>query len=285
MMQVVALNELMMPKAMQLLFHFRESSLFLLNNLREHGPRRMHHPNSGNFRCVVDASETVRAVFCLANRGTLLAHGDPLENYTGLILEDIADEPIPVRGFLGPWDIITPLHQGYCERNPEFKATFHSREIMFTAHTNNHPGNPNNPAVRLLTPEDFSQWITLNDQYLTEEQLPVQVTADQRQKLFVEKTQKKHWWGCFDGQQMVGTASLNARFESIAQIGGVFTLPTYRRKGVARAAINRIFSDALNVHKIATLSIFAAEKNEAGQKMCERLGFARAGIFGLILGG
>lgn len=285
MMQVVALNEIMMPKAMNLLFHFRESSLFLLNNLREHGPRRRHHPNSGNFRCVIDAAETVRAVFCLVNRGTLLAHGDPLENYTNLILEDISEEPIPVRGFIGPWDIVNPLHQGYCELHSDFHATFSSREIMFTAQTMARPGTPNNPAVRLLTPDDFPQWAQLNSAYLHEEGLPSQITEEQRQKLFVEKTQRKYWWGCFDGPKMVGIASFNAHFETIAQLGGVYTLPDYRRKGVARAVINRIFSDATNVHKISTLSIFTGENNAGAQKLYESIGFQRAGIFGMILGG
>lgn len=284
MMQVVALNEIVLPRAMQLLYHFRESSLFLLNNLREHGPRRMHHPNSGNFRCVVDGQENVRAVFCLANRGNLLAHGDPVEDYTGLILEDISDEAIPIRGFIGPWDIVNPLHQRYCEHHSEFMTTFNNREALYTGSVLNRQKAPANASVRLLTINDFAQWVTLNTAYLQEENMPASVNEAERKLLFKEKTERKFWWGCFDGTQLVGIASINAHFEAIGQLGGLYTASAYRRKGVARALLNRIFNDAAVVHRMTTLSIFTGEKNAPAQALYEGSGFQRAGMFGMIFG-
>ena len=285
MLQVVPLNEIMMPKAMHLLLQFGESSLFLLNNLREHGPRRSQHPNSGNFRCVVDANDAVHAVFCLANRGTLLAHGDSLEDYTSLIVQDLTDNSIPLKGFIGPWEMIAPLSKAYGTLHPEFVPTLSRREAMMTANLTGRIILPNHPSVRLLTPQDFSDWLAVHTLYLEEEVIPQNISIEQQQKLFKERCQKKHWWGSFDGTQLTGIASLNAHFESLAQIGSVFTMPSHRRKGVAKAIINRVISDVSLIHRVTSISVFTSEENTPAQKLYAGLGFKHAGIFGMILTG
>lgn len=118
---------------------------------------------------------------------------------------------------------------------------------------------------------------------LREVGLPLQGTHEQRKVGFVRSAGLGHWWGGFDGERLLELAGITALYESVAQIGGVFTHPERRRGGPSRAAMTTLIHDAQRVHHLDRLFLFTGEQNIARQ-MYESLGFERFGHFGLFFG-
>ena len=92
-MQVEPLCDGNRAAALGLLERFEETSLFLLGNLAEHGPVLGPALTSGNFKCVVDDGQVV-AVFGLSRNGNLCLQSDRQRDYSRLILDACAQEPI-----------------------------------------------------------------------------------------------------------------------------------------------------------------------------------------------
>jgi hypothetical protein len=114
--------------------------------------------------------------------------------------------------------------------------------------------------VRALVPNDFDEWVKPNTDYLVEEGLPVQGTIAERKAQFVDQTKAGYWWGAFDNKQLVATAALNAIYGTIGQVGGVYTVPEKRRRGLARSAMLLLLNDSKNRHHLRRLSYLRASR-------------------------
>ena len=93
-----------------------------------------------------------------------------------------------------------------------------------------------------------------------------------------------HWWGAFDGARLVSLIGITAMHETIAQIGGVFTVPELRRTGLSRDVMVTLMRDAHLIQRLDRLFLFTGEENMAARKMYEALGFESFGHFGLFFG-
>ena len=79
-----------------------------------------------------------------------------------------------------------------------------------------------------------------------------------------------------DGQ-IVAKAGTNAQGFHWLQIGGVYTLPAYRNKGLAAAAVAHLIkTHSAEAHGFA---LFVKTANTAAGRVYEKLGFAQCGLF------
>jgi RimJ/RimL family protein N-acetyltransferase len=259
-----------------------ESSLFLLGNLADQGPRLGSHLNSGNFRLVCEG-ESIVAVFCLTRRGNLLLQTGGREDLGALVLEACRAEPIPIQGVIGEWRAAQSVWQLLCS-DPGFEPHASPREVLYGRDLPHAPGAGSTLPVRLLHADDFDQWNLVNAAYSAEVRLPVQGMREERLAMFSSQAERRHWWGYFDGGELIATVSLNALYERIGQVGGVYTRPGYRGRGVARIAMEKLMTDAWQLHRLERLILFTGEDNRAARALYEALGFGIRDYFGLLFG-
>ena len=259
-----------------------ESSLFLLGNLLEQGPRLGEHLNSANFR-IVREGEAIVAVFCLTRRGNLLLQTGGREDLGALVLESCRGEPLPIRGVIGEWRAAQSVWQLLCaDRN--FEPALSQREVLYGRDLPHAPGAQSTLPVRALRADDFERWNLVNAAYCAEVHVPVDGTREERLAMFSNQAERGHWWGYFDGGELITTVSLNALYGRIGQVGGVYTRPGYRGRGLARITMEKLMRDSWQRHRLERLILFTGEDNRGARALYEALGFERRGYFGLLFG-
>jgi ribosomal protein S18 acetylase RimI-like enzyme len=266
-----------------------DTSLFLLSTLSALGPRLGHHLNSGNFRFVEEEGQVVM-VFCLTRRGNLLVQSGGRTDLAEQVFEACETEPIEVRGIVGEWPMAEALWK-LLRADPRFEPTHTLKDVLYRMMLEGMPArdvpawDAGSVNVRLLEAADFVQWERLNTAYFAELSLPLQATLEQRRNDFLARVRSGLWWGAFDDcYDMVSIASLNATYGSLGQVGGVYTVPAERRKGLSRAVMQLLIEDCRTRLGFEKLVLFTGEDNSSARKLYESLGFEAAGGFGLLMG-
>jgi predicted GNAT family acetyltransferase len=262
---------------------YPETSLLLLSNIRAFGTRLGESLYSGNLKALCEGDE-LRGVFCLTRGGSLLAQTGGDAKLVPAILRACREEMIPIRGVLGEWTVTKALWDSLCLAG--LTPTFESKEIMYRVNLREPLPEPRATAaaVRRLNPADHSQWEQLTGDFVREVGLPLQGTEDQRKSAFVRSAVLGHWWGAFEGERLVSLVGITALHDTIAQIGGVFTLPDHRRCGLSATVMIMLMHDAHDHHRLDRLFLFTGEDNVAARRMYESLGFESFGHFGLFFG-
>jgi predicted GNAT family acetyltransferase len=258
-----------------------ESAQFLINNLREHGATLSEHKNSGNFKALRVGGEIV-GVFCLARRGNVYVQlSSPQPE---IILDACANEAIGLKGFVGDWNSVEPVYRLFKERNPTFVAGYESKEILYSKTLRKGDREIAHDArVRLLTPADFSRWIGLRRAFLLELGVPSDGSDEQMRSDFESAVASKCWWGLFQGNDLVAQTALNSKGDTVGQVGGVFTQPALRKRGLARAVMFHMLKDCRDFHGHTKSILFTGETDFPAQKLYESMGYARIGFFALVL--
>ena len=261
-----------------------DTSLFLLSTLAALGPRLGHHLNSGNFRLIEEEGQIV-AVCCLTRRGNLLVQAGGRTDLAEQVFEACETETIEVRGVVGEWPMAEALWK-LLRADPRFETTHNLKDILYRLMLNRKPDTRVESAnVRALDAGDFVQWERLNSAYFAELSLPLQATLEQRRTDFIVRIRSGLWWGAFDdGYELVSIAALNATYGSLGQVGGVYTRPADRRKGLSRTVMQLLIADCARRLHFEKLVLFTGEDNMPARKLYESLGFEPAGAFGLLLG-
>jgi len=273
-----------LPEVKAFLEQNRETSMFLLSNIENYGLRLTEEMFSGNFKCLRSQGR-VHAVFCLSRGGVLLAQTNGSEDFSKEILKACQEEEVPVDGVLGEWKTAEGLWRALLNQDRSLQTSFQSKERLYSLPLRQERNVKDIPeGVRNLQIADFEVWEKLNNDYLTEEGLPLRGTREQRRKNFERRTASGYWWGLWEGESLVSIAAYNARYGPIGQVGGVFTEPAYRRKGFSRAVMEKLIVDSVEQHGVDLLILFTGEKNEAARNMYERLGFAQIGFYGIFFG-
>jgi uncharacterized protein len=255
-----------------------ESSQFLINNLREYGPRMTEEPYSGNFKLIRENGQ-VTAVFCLARCGNLYAQASS-DRYTEMIIKNCGSE---IKGFLGPWNILGPLYEFYCAQNPSFKPAYHSKEILYSLELQG-ASIQQDDRVRLLTSSDFEAWFPMRKEYLIELGLSDHMDTEKVKERFLRNTdEQKNWWGLFENGELSSIAGLNSKSETIGQVGGVFTPPAKRKRGLSKATMLHMLRDCVDLHGLQKSILFTGQTDIAAQKLYESISYQRIGHFALIL--
>jgi RimJ/RimL family protein N-acetyltransferase len=279
--QIRALSELHSTAAWHFLARFEESSLFLINNLRNFGPRANDHFNSGNFKLVVDDEQNIVAIFCLTKRGNLLIQSAE-EIDPDMILADCQQEAYPVTGLIGDWASVEPVYQAYGRRKSDFKPTLFSKEILFRLDLNFAPGD-RDPRVRLLNADEFEAWFRLRKAFDRECGIPESLSEADYWREFKEATVNGSHWGLFENKELRSIAALNSESDSVGQVGGVFTPKSFRNRGYSQATMRTLLVDCQYKRQHHKSVLFTREDNVKAQSVYRALGYQSIGYFAIIM--
>lgn len=258
-------------------------SLFLLSNLETYGLLLGTHSYSGNYKIVRDQGKLI-AVFCLVRAGTLLIHSEKSDvAFFNAVVKSCLEENIPISGLLGEWEVCSRLWRVLKEKGIIASETFVSKEVLYATDIQ-HQIIEAQPNVRLLQQADWVQWIDLRMAYIEEMKLPSQQSIDEIRMEFKMDVELKIAWGLFLDKDLVSIADLNAKAMDLGQVGGVYTVPKYRKKGFSSAVMRQLMHDVKHIHNLRKLIIFTGEDNVSARKVYESLGVAAIGNFALFFG-
>ncbi|MBS0650914.1 MAG: GNAT family N-acetyltransferase [Verrucomicrobia bacterium] len=258
-------------------------SLFLLSNLETYGPTLGVASYSGNYKLARDHGKVI-AVFCLVRSGTLLIQSERCDaTFFDTVVQSCLKENIPVTGVLGEWSFCSSFWQYLKDKRIISSETFVSKEVLYAADLQHQFLEPQSN-VRLLQGSDWEQWIDLRMAYIEEMKLPSQQSMDEIREEFERDVELKIAWGLFHQGELVSIADLNAKAMDLGQVGGVFTVPRHRKKGLSSAVMRQLMHDAKHLHNLRKLIIFTGEDNVSARKVYESLGVAAIGNYALLFG-
>lgn len=259
-----------------------ERSLFLLGNCEAHGFKLNEAPHSGNYKLIRDATGVV-GVFCLTKRGNLIIQSDVHEAIYDQLLDACKKEPIALSGLIGDWAFTSGFWNYLKDKKAIQKESYSSKEILYSIDLQIEMSQPVEEA-RLLTQNDYPQWKALRLAYIKELGYPGDLPEVEMQAQYARKTVQKISWGIFCDGQLVSVADFNAKAGDLAQVGGVYTVPAYRGKGMAKALFQKLLYDAKEKHHLKKLIIFTGEKNTAARHLYESLPAKNIGHYGILFG-
>lgn len=258
-----------------------ETSMFIASNLETYGPELSESPNSGNFKCI-ESRGKITGVFCVTRRGIILAETGGKTELTNLVLESCLEEEFHIEGAVGEWILAESIWKRHLERS-NAQETLRSKETLYRLLlTGELESSLGNSTARLLKPSDFEAWYLLIQGYLKELSFSENLSREQQKVVFEEYANTNRWWGLFDGQNLLSIASLNAVYQTLGQIGGVYTKPEYRRQGYSRAVLHKLISDGIELHGLEKLILFTGEENFAAKAQYESFGFEKVGDYAIF---
>ena len=86
---------------------------------------------------------------------------------------------------------------------------------------------------------------------------------------FLSKVEQKITWGLFRDGELSSLAEFNAKTIDLAQVGGVYTIPSLRGQGLAKTLMRQLVTDAKSLHRIRKLIIFTDQDNEPARSVYE----------------
>lgn len=257
--------------------------LFLLGNLEVHGFKQTDAANSGNYYLVRSPTDLM-GVFVLTLRGNLLIHLTHVtEGLFALIAHTLESEATQLKGLLGEWDAAQRLWEYFKQREFLQNEIMHDKSVLYTISLVDYAVQ-SPPNTRLLTAHDYAVWRPMRLAYLTELGLPHDLTEEQLRIDFLENATSKVIWGVFSEGQLVTIGNLNAKALDLGQVGGVYTTPSFRGRGLARRLMQRIFADCKALHRLRKLIIFTDIENRSARRVYESLGVTLTGHYGIFFG-
>ena len=259
--------------------------MFLLGNYESSGPALTQDKNSGNMKSIVK-DDKIAAVFCMSRRGNLVLQadeGEVCDELVELIIKESLSENIQVKGVIGPWKISSTVWALLKKEITANGSSFESKEVLYRLPKLDKTVHPTSYDVRYLQKGDFPQWKPMRLSYEKDTGLSTTQSGEKLKDMFDGLTEKKLLWGIFDGSKLIGTAALNSIAMDIGQVGGVFTSPEYRQKGVGTQVMKTLHADSAADHKLSKMILFTGENNIGAQKLYESLGYLKTGYFGLFL--
>lgn len=263
----------------EFLLKHEDFSLFLLGNYEAHGFRLSDAPNSGNYMIIRQEGEVV-CVFCLTRRGNLLITAkEGNHKLYEQVLKSCKNGLL--RGVLGDWKICAPFWDFLKGKQIIKSESFISKEVLYsTEHLDLMP----NTDSRLLRKEDYLEWRILRGDYLRETKLPSDLSEEQTKEQFYWQVERRFSWALFQNGEMASIADLNAKALHLGQLGGVYTTPKFRNRGLGKALVQKVMQDCHTLHGLRKMIIFTDEDNLAARKLYESLHVNRVGEFALLFG-
>jgi GNAT superfamily N-acetyltransferase len=257
-------------------------TLFLLDNFENYGAMLTDAPYSGNFKLIRSQGKVV-GVFCLTRKGNLLIETILQDSIFDIVLDACYQESMTLKGIVGNWNFCGPFWEYLKIKKVIQKDVFTSKEILYSIDLYKHNFLPQSN-VRFLTENDYIQWKPLRLDYLVEQGVPNDLTDKQLLDQFLEKVKRKITWGLFLNNALVSIADLNAKALDLGQVGGVYTVPSFRQRGYSRSVMQQLLLDARELHKIRKIIIFTGEQNFPAQKLYNSFEVLQVGYFALLFG-
>lgn len=269
------------PAARAFLEAHIDSSVYLLANMMDLGIRSTSSPRSGNF-LLIEEGRHVAGVFCLTLRGDLLAQTGGREEFAPLILEACRAEGPAVISVLAEWTLAEALWAALAPE-PGFTPVYECKSIVY--------GITRVPAarsvsegivIREMTMADYDAWEPVDRAFCAEEGLAVMPDEERRRNGYRSRADVGGWWGAFAEALLVSTACLNAGYQGIGQVGGVYTRPAYRRLGIGQQVMHELMRHHEQRSGLQEVVLFTAERNQVAHAFYEAMGFSQRGRFGLL---
>lgn len=280
--QIEKINISNLSETKRFLETYEDFAFFLLGNLEEHGYVLNDSPNSGNYRIIREKGAII-CVFSLTLRGNLLVQSTINEPIFELIIAECKKESVPLKGLIADWTFAAPFWNFLKAQKIIEKEAFCSKEILYTLDlTQTFPQNQYE--IRTLEKSDYLNWKQLLLQDCEETKIPLNLSEEQVYNLFVTKCNQKLIWGCFLNQQIVAKADIIARTLDMGVLGGVYTIPKYRKKGIAKSLLYQVIETLRMQHHFRKLIIFTELNNTAARRLYESLNAQHVGYTSLLFG-
>lgn len=269
------------PAARAFLEAHVDTSVYLLANMTDLGIRVTSNPMSGNF-LLIEERGAVAGVFCLTLRGDLLAQTAGRTDFAPLILAACHATGQPIVSVLAEWDLAEALWTTLSPA-PGFTPVYECKSIVY--------GITRVPAsrsvseglvIRAMTMADYEAWEPVDRAFCAEEGLAVMPDEARRRNGYRLRADVDGWWGAFAEGLLVSTACLNAGYQGIGQVGGVYTRPAYRRLGIGQRVMHELMRHHEQRNGLQEVVLFTAERNQAARAFYEAMGFSQRGRFGLL---
>ena len=265
------------------LLRHADSSLFLRSNLRTAG--------------IVDRGEPFQATYVGAfDDGGLVgiaAHGwnGNLIVQAPAALDDLvraatAATGRAVRGIIGPWEQLCAARRALAMEGRSARMESHDRLFALALADMVRPAALDAPGVRgrpasaadldLVTGWRVAYCVEILG--ATEDDA---LRAESREDMRRMCDAGSSWLVAQDGVPM-SFSGFNARLPDVVQIGGVFTPPSLRSRGWARAAVASQLA-AVRGEGVARAILFTGGDNPAAQRTYQAIGFRAIGDYGLLL--
>jgi predicted GNAT family acetyltransferase len=281
--QIEKINIANFSEAKRFLESYEDFSFFLLGNLEEFGYVLNDSPNSGNFK-IVRENGSIVCIFCLTLRCNLLVQSTIQEPLFELIIAECKKESMPIKGLIADWTFAAPFWKFLKTHKIIQKEDYRSKEILYSLDlTQTFPQNQYE--VRSLEKSDYLNWKQLRLLDYEETKIPLNISEEQMYNLYVVKSNQKLIWGCFLHHQMVAKAEIIARSIDMGVLGGVYTIPKFRKKGIAKSLLHQLIEDLRMQHNFRKLIIFTGQHNTAARRLYESLNAQHVGYISLLFGG
>jgi uncharacterized protein len=273
------------PRLFAFLERYVDTSLFLFSNVERAGLLDRGQPLQATYVAAHDATGEITAVAGHAWNGNVMLQGDGgLEAAAGRAVELSGRA---VRGLIGPWPLVLRARAALgLERT---SATHDGQELLFSLSLDalRLPSLLQQPAVVVRAPSEAETLRIVTGwrvDYLVE-------TLGSKRSPELETAALEHMqgtrkdgllWVLARGDELVAMTTFNASARGIAQVGGVYTPPSLRSRGYARAAVAGSLQRAQESGTVRSI-LFTAEHNQAARRCYTSLGYEVIGDFGLVL--
>lgn len=281
--EVIEFDKKFEQQTYKLLNTYKESSMFLLSNLKTYGSKLTDASYSANFKCLIQNNKVV-AVFALTRIGSLLIQTDRNVDYSTIIVDECLKEPIPLRGIIGDYKLAKQILDVAKNEIQSFEKTADKKSILFQLIVSNLPYIESNLCIRYLKSSDYAEWSSAYKDFSSTLNLITDKNEDSssRYKRFLDGVKCNYLFGLFVNNKLAAIASFIVCYDKIGQIGSVFTIPEMRKQGLAKELIYQIALDGkINKH-LHEVILFTSEDNYPAIKLYEGLDFKRIGYFGLF---
>ncbi|MEM5948572.1 GNAT family N-acetyltransferase [Spirochaetia bacterium 38H-sp] len=142
--------------------------------------------------------------------------------------------------------------------------------------------NKDNIIIRLATPSDMEELYKLQENYEKEEVLPdvsLFSPASCIHKINTHIKTKSIMVAEYNGK-IVAKAEISAKGVLIYQIGGVYTLPEYRNRGIATELVRNLIKLIEGSSK--KVCLFVRKDNKPAYKVYKKLGFSTVSDFSIV---
>lgn len=281
--EIVVWNDKLEKQAYALLNKYRETSMFLLSNIKAYGTKLTKDTYSGDFKLLVKAGEVV-GVFVLTKIGNLLIQTDRARDHSSIIIDECLKGALSLKGVVGELELAKPLWDCAKKHLPNLHEKFNKKEILFQIDLNNLSDRRSQHEVRYLQSSDYQVWSLLNKGYLQEGNLDQREDEVARYNRFLKDVENSYWYGLFIDGQLISIACCVSNIDDIGWIGGVYTNPKMRNQGLAKELIYNLLLDGRVNKNLSKDILFTGENNYVAIRIYEGLGFKRIGYFGLFFG-
>jgi ribosomal protein S18 acetylase RimI-like enzyme len=276
--RIYLLSEEHRPALDRLLDQERWGTLYLRSLVREFGVSPTAHPEHGRFLAARHRDE-FSAVLFVGNSRNLTSMGDVAD--LSALLERAYEEPVPPRLFVGPAEHARAVREAFAHHGA---LPFLDREQLYYVLT------PDALAVRepiALRParDADTECVTLAQAAMTEEDLLVSrshIDLDRLRDISARRIVAGKVWVLMDGATLLFKAEESARTEDGLLIGGVFTDPQHRGRGLATRGIaawaRHLFGEGLSL-----VALHVNRDNLPAVRAYEKVGFRRHSTLRLML--